>query len=210
MSYIGEKLNPQRGGTGVANSVGSTLTLGGSLETSGAFDSVFTITGATSVTFPTSGTLATTSDIPSFPLSTSNGGTGLSSAGTDGNVLTASGGVWTSAAPAYAGTSWSVITANQTAVVNEGYICNKASTLVLSLPTTSSVGDIIEVTGINTALGWQIDYTTNQQVFFGASSATITTGTLTSSAIRDSIKLVCIIEDLTWNVISSVGNITIT
>ncbi len=37
-----------------------TLTLGGSLTTSGAFASTFTMTGTTSVTFPTSGTLATT------------------------------------------------------------------------------------------------------------------------------------------------------
>jgi hypothetical protein len=47
------------GGTGVANT-GKTITLGGSLTTSGAFASTFTMTGITSVTFPTSGTLATT------------------------------------------------------------------------------------------------------------------------------------------------------
>jgi hypothetical protein len=46
------------GGTGVANT-GKTITLSGDLETSGAYNSVFTFTGATSVTFPTSGTLAT-------------------------------------------------------------------------------------------------------------------------------------------------------
>ena len=50
----------QYGGTGVANT-GKTITLGGNLITSGAFNSTFTMTGATSVTFPTSGTLATTS-----------------------------------------------------------------------------------------------------------------------------------------------------
>lgn len=52
-------LSGARGGTGVANT-GKTITLGGSLTTSGAFDSTFTMTGITSVTFPTSGTLATT------------------------------------------------------------------------------------------------------------------------------------------------------
>lgn len=51
------------GGTGVNNGV-KTITLGGSLTTSGAFDSTFTMTNTTSVTFPTSGTLATTSQIP--------------------------------------------------------------------------------------------------------------------------------------------------
>lgn len=46
------------GGTGVNNS-GKTITLGGNLETSGAFASTLTVTGVTAVTLPTSGTLAT-------------------------------------------------------------------------------------------------------------------------------------------------------
>ncbi len=55
---------PILGGTGINNG-SNTLTLGGSLTTSGAFASTFTMTGATSVTFPTSGTLATIADISS-------------------------------------------------------------------------------------------------------------------------------------------------
>lgn len=51
------------GGTGVNNG-SNTITLGGSLATSGAFNSTFTMTNTTTVTFPTSGTLATTSQIP--------------------------------------------------------------------------------------------------------------------------------------------------
>ncbi len=56
-------LSGTRGGTGVNNGA-STITLGGSLTTSGAFASTFTMTGITGVTFPTSGTLATTSQLP--------------------------------------------------------------------------------------------------------------------------------------------------
>lgn len=56
-------LSGTRGGTGVNNG-SSTITLGGSLTTSGAFASTFTMTGITTVTFPTTGTLATTSQIP--------------------------------------------------------------------------------------------------------------------------------------------------
>jgi hypothetical protein len=52
-----------KGGTGINNGT-STLTLGGNLTTSGAFNSTFTMTALTSVTFPTSGTLATTSQLP--------------------------------------------------------------------------------------------------------------------------------------------------
>jgi hypothetical protein len=46
------------GGTGVANT-GKTITLGGNLTLSGAFDATFTLTAGTGVTFPVSGTLAT-------------------------------------------------------------------------------------------------------------------------------------------------------
>lgn len=61
------QLSGARGGTGVDNT-GKTITLGGNLTTSGAFASIFTMTGATNVTFPTSGTLATTggANIPSI------------------------------------------------------------------------------------------------------------------------------------------------
>lgn len=68
------------GGTGIANT-GKSITLGGNLITSGAFDTTLTATATTSITLPTSGTLATTSQIPSLPLSGANGGTGVANTG---------------------------------------------------------------------------------------------------------------------------------
>jgi hypothetical protein len=106
--------------------------------------------------------------------------------------------------------TWSVIVANQTAAVNNGYICNKGTTLALLLPATSAVGDLLEVTGINTVLGIQITQAAGQQIFFGLLSTTLgATGTLTSTAIRDSLKLVCVVTNTVWNVVSSVGNWTV-
>lgn len=68
------QLSGARGGTGVDNT-GKTITLGGNLTTSGAFDSTFTMTGATNVTFPTSGTLATAGgSLVSFQVLTSGTG----------------------------------------------------------------------------------------------------------------------------------------
>jgi len=64
-TWQGSLINPTYGGTGVNNGA-NTLTLAGSLATSGAFTSTFTMTAATAVTFPTSGTLATTAQIPSI------------------------------------------------------------------------------------------------------------------------------------------------
>jgi len=111
---------------------------------------------------------------------------------------------------AASGIAWSVITGDQTAAVNNGYICNKGSALLLALPTTSAVGAIIEVTGINTALGWKVTQAAGQQIFFGTTSTTSgATGFLQSTATRDSIRMVCVVANLTWNVLSSVGNITV-
>lgn len=132
---------------------------------------------------------------------TLTGGTGVSIVNGAGSITVNSIG---------GGLTWSVITgATQAMSVNNGYIANRAGTVAFSLPTTSAVGDIVAVTGINTATGWSITYTTNQQIFFGTSSATITTGSLASVNIRDTVILVCVVANLTWNVIDSIGNITV-
>lgn len=106
--------------------------------------------------------------------------------------------------------AWSVITASQSAAVNNGYIVNGAGTVVLTLPTTSVVGSVIEVTGINNATGWQVAQNASQIIHYGTSTTTTGVGgSLTSSATRDSIKMVCVVANLEWNVLSSIGNITV-
>lgn len=108
------------------------------------------------------------------------------------------------------GLPWTVITVNQTAAINNGYIFNKASTLALLLPAVAPVGSIIRVTGINTATGIQITQAAGQQIFFGTGSTTLGAGgSLTSTAIRDSLELVCVVANVSFNVLSAVGNWTI-
>jgi hypothetical protein len=75
-TFITLPLLPQFGGTGIANAPTSTITLGGSLQTIGAFPAIFNFTGATNVTFPTTGTLASTSQLPVFPITVPQGGSG--------------------------------------------------------------------------------------------------------------------------------------
>lgn len=110
------------------------------------------------------------------------------------------------------GDNWTVVTGtSQAAAVNNGYIANNAGLVTVTLPTTAAVGTIQEVTGINNATGWKIAQNASQQIFFGSASTTSGTGgSLASTATRDSVKLVCVVANLTWNVISSVGNITVT
>lgn len=108
-----------------------------------------------------------------------------------------------------AGLTWSVITANQTAVVEHGYFCNKAGTLALALPAASSVGDVIEVTNENTAVGVQFTQAAGQQILIGNTNTTLgATGTITSSAVGDTLKIVCYVANTIWRVTSVVGNWT--
>lgn len=137
-TWNGTIISPTYGGTGINNG-SSTITLGGSLTTSGAFASTFTMTGITSVTFPTSGTLATTSQIPSLPLSLANGGTAAS--------LTASnGGIVYSGAAAFAVLAGTP-TANQ--ILMSGSMTTPAWSTATYPSVATSTGKILRADGTN-------------------------------------------------------------
>lgn len=69
---LGGILNGASGGTGINNS-GKTITLGGNLVTSGAFNLTLALSANTSVTLPVSGTLATLSNSETLTNKTING-----------------------------------------------------------------------------------------------------------------------------------------
>jgi len=126
-----------------------------------------------------------------------------------GISITAGAGSISIAATGGSGFSWSVITTSQTGAASNGYICNNAGTLVLTLPSTSAIGDTIAITGMNNATGWQIAQNAGNTIYFGTATTTPGTGgSLTSSATRDAISLVCISANANWQVISSIGNVT--
>lgn len=129
-------------------------------------------------------------------------GTGISIVNGAGSItINASGG----------GLTWTVVTGiSQSAVANNGYIANNAGLVTVTLPATSAVGDTIAVTGINNATGWKVAQNAGNQIFFGTSSTTSGTGgSLASSATRDTVYLVCMTANATWNVVNSIVNITI-
>ena len=109
------------------------------------------------------------------------------------------------------GTIWNVITVNLNPMINyNGYICNKAGLLTLTLPTVAATGTTLRVTGMNTALGWSIAQNAGQQVHFGNLSTTAGVGgSISSTLTRDSIELVRVVENLEWGVISAIGNLTV-
>ncbi|MES2274368.1 MAG: hypothetical protein V4487_09290 [Chlamydiota bacterium] len=93
-------------------------------------------------------------------------------------------------------------------VSNTGYIANGIGTVVYALPATAAVGTTVRFTGENNATGWQVTANAGQTIHFGSVDSTVA-GSLTSTAIRDSVELVCVAADTDWNVLSSVGNITV-
>jgi hypothetical protein len=97
------------------------------------------MTGVTGVTFPTSGTLATTSQIPSLPLSLANGGTAASLTANNGGIV-------------YSNASTLAILSG-TATAGQALLSGASTTPVWSTPTypsaSGSAGKILRSDGTN-------------------------------------------------------------
>lgn len=181
--------------------------------------------GATSPTLvtpvlgtPTSGTLTNCTGLP-----VAGGGTGIASAtayavlcagttttgafqplaalGASGTVLTSNG---ASALPSfqslptggitYTGTASTTISA----AVNNGYITTAGSLASITLPATAAVGDIVAVVGEG-AGGWSLIANTGQTIkFIGATTSSA--GSFSSTSQYDTILVVCVVANTTWNV----------
>lgn len=122
---------------------------------------------------------------------------------TSGTALTA---VWTP----ISNEGWTnVSTSTQTCSVNGKYITNNGASLVTyTLPTTVAQGSVIQIAGFSSG-GWTIVYGTGQSINMGSLSTTTTSGSLSSTNKNDVVQLLCTVANTTWNVISSIGNITI-
>lgn len=104
--------------------------------------------------------------------------------------------------------SWNVITEPATLISNNGYISNSSSRLQITLPETAYVGDIVRITGMGEG-GWKLVQHTDQQIhFLSKNSIRGITGYIQSAHYRDSVELICVIENTDFNIISSVGTIT--
>jgi hypothetical protein len=179
----------------VSNDIGITLSVGtvngqglGIESYSGSFSYELPIINGKSgqaVVWPSSGSGLTWSDM----VTSVNGATGA--------VTIAS------------GLSWSAVTADRSLVAEEGVLANKSSgTLTLTLPSTAALGKIIRVSGMQNT--WRIAQNASQKIHFGKTTTTTGVGGyLESSNAKDSVELVCSVANLEWNVISSIGNITI-
>lgn len=188
---LANDLDVTEGGTGV-----STLTLHGILLGNGSGDIQATAE-------PSDGQILIGSTGNAPVLANLTAGTGIGIVNASG-VITING--------TSGGVSWTVETADLNFTVNKGIIANKAGLLTVTLPATAAIGDILEITGINTAVGWRIAQNANQCIHVGSVSTTIGVGGyVESTAIRDSLKLVCVVAGLSteYNSLSAIGNVTI-
>lgn len=105
---------------------------------------------------------------------------------------------------------WSRISASQTLLVNHAVICvAPGGALSLALPAASAVGSLIEV-ALQGATSWSIKQGAGQQIQIGNQLTTSgVTGSLTSTSQGDCIRMVCTSTNLSWMVISSIGNPTV-
>lgn len=93
---------------------------------------------------------------------------------------------------------------------NYKYITDNGATLTtFSLPTTADFGTEVEIAGVSSG-GWTITQGIGQSINFGNLTTTVGVGgSLSSTNQNDYIKLVCVSPNTIWNVLGSIGNITI-
>lgn len=149
--------------------------------------------------------IAATGDTAKFATLTSTGGTIKFTAGANSLNLEVAG----------SGESWVEVTGTtQSMSPNFGYIANNAGLVTLSLPTilastAAGIGATITVMGKG-AGGWKIDQNATQQIRFGSSATTVSTGSLASTDQYDVVTLVLIdAAGAIWSVKETIGNLTV-
>lgn len=107
--------------------------------------------------------------------------------------------------------SWvEVTTTSQSADVDTGYITNNANLVTVTLPSTIAVGEVVRISGKGAGM-WRVAQNAGQTIYFGNQSTTTGAGgRLDATHRRDAIELVCVTANSDFNVISSIGNITVT
>lgn len=131
-------------------------------------------------------------------------------AGTNISIINAAGSV-TIAGSGAAGFVWNdTTTTSQSMSSNNGYVADNSSLVTLTLPVSSSFGDVLSIVGKGSG-GWTIAQNSSQLIHLGSSTTTTGTGgSLSSSNQYDSINLVCIVANTTWTARGAPqGNLTV-
>lgn len=128
--------------------------------------------------------------------------------GAGGAVTSASGNTITITAGGGSGMTWNAIGADQTLAVNNGYFCTSGAVLSLALPAVSALGDTIEIS-LDGSTGFTITQSAGQTIKFGNQITSAGAGgSITSTGQGDTIRMVCKTANLSWNILSAMGNLT--
>ena len=140
------------------------------------------------------------SQITSGVLPAANGGTGLSSPGTSGNVLTSNGTAWVSQLPSAGGITYTAVkTSNYTAANSDGVQTDTSGgAFTVTLPATPAVGDQVFV--IDTSGSWA---TNNLTV--GRNGSTIEGSASDLVCNISSVSVQLVYSGTTWNVFAQAG-----
>lgn len=108
------------------------------------------------------------------------------------------------------GITWNTVSGtSQSAAANNGYIANNASLVTVTLPSSASVGDVVEVAGKG-AGGWKIAQNSGQIIHMDGVDSTSGAGGSVASTVRyDAVRLLCITANTDWLVLSGIGNLTV-
>jgi hypothetical protein len=104
------------------------------------------------------------------------------------------------------GITWNSSNTTQSMTADNGYITTAATLTTFTLPSTIAFGKTVEIAGNSSGL-WQLNQNSGQQIRFGNTATTVTTGILSATSQGDCIKLICVATDTSFIVTSSIGNI---
>jgi len=129
------------------------------------------------------------------------------SAGAGVSIVNAAGSITISASGG--GFTWNEVTGTtDDFVASNGYICNNAGAVTITLPSSASLGDSFKITALQSS--WSIAQNASQIIHFGDQSTTTGVGgSITSTNARDVLEFICVVANTDFQVLSSIGNLTI-
>lgn len=188
----------------VLNASGKTQSFASYSGTTVTFPGTVTATNGVVIPGATSGSatigVQTNAGTVQFNIPTTNGtaGQALLSGGGSTNPM-----IWGTLPPTI---TPNVITASQTASVNNRYYTNATSRIILTLPSTSAVNDVIYIVGVGTG-GWQVSQLAGQIVHGNSDTTTGTAGYTQSQQKSNCAELRCVVANSEWTIVNSNGTL---